>query len=82
MSGNFFEDITDPLPGYAVITNKNNHKNKLRPMTRIFSHKNVKEFVHLQQTADWSSAYNKADVNVSHSMFSEIIQSAFNQAFH
>jgi hypothetical protein len=80
-SGNFLEDITDHLPGYAVITNKKNHKNKPRPMIRIFSDKNVNEFVHLLQIADWASVYNEADVNDSYNMFSEIIQTAFNQAF-
>ena len=51
-SGNFLEDISDHLPSYAVITNDKSYKNKPRPMVRIFSDKNMSEFVHLLQTAD------------------------------
>ena len=50
-------------------------------MIRIFSDNNVNEFAHPLESADWSSVYNKIDVNTACNMFSVIIQSAFNKAF-
>jgi hypothetical protein len=79
--GNFLEDISDHLPIYAVILNEKSHRDNQRPLIRIFSEKNINEFVHVLQIADWSAVYNEKDANAAYNKFSEVIQSAFNQAF-
>jgi hypothetical protein len=63
-SGNFLEDISDHLPSYAVILNEKSHRDNQRPLIRIFSEKNINEFVHVLQIADWSAVYNETDANV------------------
>jgi hypothetical protein len=80
-AGNFLEDITDHLPNYVLILKETKQNNCQRPLIRIFSQKNIDEYIRLLHTADWSVIYNCSDVNVCYNKFSEIISSAFNKCF-
>jgi hypothetical protein len=50
-------------------------------LIKIISEQNINKFVHVLQFADWLAVYNESDANAAYNKFSEIIQSAFNQAF-
>ncbi len=80
-SGNLLEDITDHLPNYVLIIKKKKLQNSNRSMVRIFSSKNVNEFVGKLEAADWNTVLNETDVNVSFNNFIKIIQNTFNECF-
>ena len=44
-SGNFLNDLSDHLPNYTVLLNKNNATKTARPLVRIFSLKKNDEFL-------------------------------------
>jgi hypothetical protein len=61
-NGNFLEDITDHLPSYVLVTSNKYIIYCKRPMVRLFSQKNVNNFIRELRSADWSSVYNQSDV--------------------
>ena len=81
-SGNLLEDITDHLPSYALIIRKKKLKNSNRSMVRIFSSKNINEFVGRLEAVEWNPVLGETDVNASFNKFIEIIQNTFNECFH
>ena len=59
MSGNLWCDISDHLPNYVIVSNpKKNKPSCERPLTRIYSDKNIKTFQHLISSTVWDDIYN------------------------
>lgn len=80
-SGNLLVDITDHLPGYVLILRKAKEHNADRPMVRIFSPKNINEFVHRLRVTDWSPVTSETDVNISFNKFMSTLSNSFNDCF-
>jgi Reverse transcriptase (RNA-dependent DNA polymerase) len=81
-SGNLLEDITDHLPSYALIIRKRKLKSSGRPVARIFSSKNVNEFVGRLEAVDWDLVLGETDVNIGFNKFIVIMQNTFIECFY
>jgi len=80
-SGNLLTDISDHLPNFTFILNKQHIKEKDRPMVRIFSQVNYDNFKMRMSTTDWPSVYEEQEVNSAYDKLHSIVTNAFNASF-
>ncbi len=80
-SGNIIEDISDHLPNYLLLISRKKQGNNSRPMTRIFSEKNVLNFRKQLLETDWSQLYDIADANECYNCFISKYLGSFNRCF-
>ena len=82
MSGNLWCDISDHLPNYVIVSNpKKNKSSSERPLTRIYSHKNIKTFQHLISSTVWDDIYNCQDVDESYKVFEAKLKTCYDESF-
>jgi len=72
-SGNFYADISDHLPNWIIISNKNkNNEIKNRPLIRLFTDKNKESFKKDLKLIDWNKLFNnEKEINKIYAIFSE-----------
>ena len=80
-SGNFLNDLSDHLPNYTVLLNKNNTTKAARPLVRIFSQKNKDGFLSILNSVNWDNVCNVIDVNQAYDNFIQIVTDAFEASF-
>lgn len=80
-SGNLLEDITDHLPGYVLIIRKEKDHNADRPMVRIFSPKNINEFIDKLRATELSPVTNEVNIYICFNKFMSTLSNAFNDSF-
>ena len=82
MSGNLWCDISDHLPNYVIVSNpKKNKPSCERPLTRIYSDKNMKTFQHLISSTVWDDIYNCQDVDESYKVFQAKLKTCCDESF-
>jgi len=62
-SGNLWCDLTDHLPNYFLIFDNQYTQKNVRPLIRIFSEKNIKNFQNEVCNINWEPLYDTDDVN-------------------
>ena len=80
-SGNFLNDLSDHLPNYTVLLNKNNTTKAARPLVTIFSQKNKDEFLNILNSVNWDIVCSVIDVNQVYDNFIKIVTDAFEACF-
>jgi hypothetical protein len=80
-AGNFTTDISDHLPNYLLVINRNKQDVTNRPMIRSYSDKNRHAFVSEIQHKDWASIFSANDVNAAYNEFIFTLQDAFRRNF-
>ena len=80
-SGNFLNDLSDHLPNYTVLLNKNNTAKTARPLVRIFSQRNKDKFISILNSVNWDIVCCAIDVNQAYGNFIQIVTDAFETSF-
>ena len=78
LSGLFYCDISDHLPSFVSIKHNKTCKDE-RPMTRLFSEKNMANFVRGMETKNWNEIYTNGDDYYTKCM--TIVLRIFQQSF-
>ena len=79
--GNLLSDMSDHLPNYLLLITDKAVVTNDRPMVRLYSDKAREQFVHKLGTCDWSDIYSHNDVNLACNLFSDKVQTYFNDCF-
>jgi len=81
-SGNFWCDITDHLPNYFLLLNKNTKQpQEFLPLVRLYSATNIQNFKERIQNTNWDEVYNTLDTNDAYLKFEHKITTCFNSSF-
>ena len=80
-SGNLWSDLTDHLPNYFLIINKQQPLNKSRPFVRIFSEKNITNFRKDLAKIDWNPVYFCENINIGYHYFANKIKENYDTNF-
>ena len=81
ISGNIIAEVTDHLPNFIYILNKNKPDIKNRPMVRIFGEKNISDFQTRLENSDWDSILQEEDIDASCSDFYQHIFTLYDASF-
>ncbi len=82
-TSNIYNKITDHLPNlfFMKMHRKDSHMIGERPITRLYSEKNISTFKTLLSLSDWKSFLICQDGNIAHVEFMKIYDQSFNEAF-
>lgn len=85
ISGNLFCDISDHLPNFLLIRQKNNKKNHFdmsRPKIRVYNERNIATFVSKIDEINWEARFNcNDDPDKLCSEFMTVIKQTFESSF-
>ena len=81
-SGNFWDDLTDHLPNFCLLTSKDTkQQNEDRPFIRIYSASNIHKFQEkIKKDTDGNEVFHCTDANIAYVNFGRIITTAFNES--
>lgn len=80
LAGNLYCDISDHLPNFLIIESDKIVSNN-RPMTRIFSEKNILKFKQKLREVNWDNILNNRNPNEMYEKLIETIQCSFTSSF-
>jgi len=80
-SGNLWSDLTDHLPNYFLLSNKESKVKVDRPFIRIHSEKNISKFKERLNTVDWDPIYSCTDMNLGYEYFANKINDCYCNSF-
>ena len=81
-SGNLFCDITDHLPNFILVSRQNKYRiNKDRPLTRIYSEKNIEKFKNGLHALHWDIILVSPDTDTCYDNFYSNVLSLYNNSF-
>ena len=79
--GNILSDISDHLSNYVLLIENHNKAKLDRPMVRLFSESNKKQFRDRLTQFDWSVVCNEHNVDAAFNIFSTHVTTCFNASF-
>ena len=83
ISGNFFSDLSDHLPNFAILVNISNKPNMQdRPLIRLYNEKNKHTFQNALSQVNWQNIlYLVDDVNICYNNFICEVKKCYESSF-
>ncbi len=81
ITGNIYCGITDHLPNFIIISEKDKFNKPERPLIRIFGTTNMTKFKEMISNASWEDFHKTTDPNHALSTFYKIYHNVYNKCF-